>query len=132
MRISLTDIKWWILHRIWPSNKYHIVNTGLPPGYYDADTRLLHSCFSILCDYYEREAPSIDWPGSYQSDTYDIITEIYNYWKVERPKLEERPIREVDKYDEYCKELCRREKELYETDQKYLHKIIDIMYCLWS
>ena len=36
-------------------DKYHTVDTKLKPGYYDIDTRMLHSCFSLLVDYVELE-----------------------------------------------------------------------------
>lgn len=35
--------------------RYHVVNTGLRPGYYDKDTLMLHANFSLLVDYVERE-----------------------------------------------------------------------------
>lgn len=49
---------WKIKHRIIPRHKYHIVDTGLEPEYYDVDTRMLHACFSLLCSYVEEELPS--------------------------------------------------------------------------
>ena len=39
------------------AKRYHVVNCGLKPGYYDDDTRMLHACFSILVDYVEHELP---------------------------------------------------------------------------
>lgn len=36
-------------------DRYHIVDTGLEPGYYDSDTRMIHSAFNLLRDYVELE-----------------------------------------------------------------------------
>jgi len=35
--------------------KYHIIDTGLKPNYYDKDTILLHGMFSLLVDFIENE-----------------------------------------------------------------------------
>ena len=43
----------WIRHRTW--DKYHVLQTGLRPGYQDADVRMLHANFSLLVDYVEVE-----------------------------------------------------------------------------
>jgi len=52
-------IKWkydkvrdWVRYRIRP---YHIIDTGLPPRYYDTDTLLLHANFNLLKDFVEKE-----------------------------------------------------------------------------
>lgn len=47
------DIRSWIRYRLF--DKYHIVKTGLKPGYYDADTRILHANMNLLKDYVEVE-----------------------------------------------------------------------------
>lgn len=36
-------------------DKYHVINTGLPPGYRDTSERLLHGTFQLLVDYVEVE-----------------------------------------------------------------------------
>lgn len=36
-------------------DKYHVINTGLPPTYHDADTRMLHGMFNLLVDFVEVE-----------------------------------------------------------------------------
>ena len=44
---------YWIQHRTW--DKYHVLQTGLRPGYQDADVRMLHANFSLLVDHVEIE-----------------------------------------------------------------------------
>jgi len=43
----------WVRFRT--SRRYHIVNTGMEPGYYDTDTRMLHVNFNLLVDFVEIE-----------------------------------------------------------------------------
>jgi len=52
-RIWCDKIKYPIIHRT--TQKYHIIDTKLPPAYYGADTQMLHACFSILVDFVEHE-----------------------------------------------------------------------------
>lgn len=47
------DLRYWIRYRIF--DKYHIINTGLKPGYYDCYTLLLHGMFNLLVDFVEIE-----------------------------------------------------------------------------
>ena len=49
----LSDIERFIAYRTY--DKYHIVNTGLEPSYYDISERLLHANFSLLKDFVECE-----------------------------------------------------------------------------
>ncbi len=47
------DTRYWIRCRIF--DKYHVIHTGLKPGYADCDTRLLHGMFNLLVDFVEVE-----------------------------------------------------------------------------
>ena len=47
----LKDAYWAVRHRVWPRDRYHVVRTGLPPGYYDQDYRMLYACFALLESY---------------------------------------------------------------------------------
>lgn len=46
-------ISYWIRYRTY--DKYHIVNTGLTPEYYDVSTVMLHANFNLLKDFVEIE-----------------------------------------------------------------------------
>lgn len=48
-----TNTKAWIRYRVF--DRYHIINTGLEPGYYDCDERMLHGMFNMLVDFVEVE-----------------------------------------------------------------------------
>lgn len=45
--------KWWVRSRVF--DRHHIVKTGLEPGYWDTDTRMLHGMFNLLVDHVEIE-----------------------------------------------------------------------------
>jgi len=49
----ISNIPYWFRVRFF--DRYHIINTGLPPGYADMDTRLLHGMFNMLVDFVEIE-----------------------------------------------------------------------------
>ena len=59
--------KWWmqLQYRFNPKHKYHLVDTGLTPGYYEIDERMIHAMFSLLVSFVEREHqfnnPEEDW-----------------------------------------------------------------------
>jgi hypothetical protein len=46
----------WIRYRTY--DRYHVVKTGLEPGYYDVDTTMLNVNFSLLKDFVEVETAS--------------------------------------------------------------------------
>lgn len=48
---------YWIRYRT--TDRYHVVRTGLAPGYQDFPERMLHANFSMLVDYVEIELGSI-------------------------------------------------------------------------
>lgn len=45
--------RWYIRYRVF--DRYHVIPTGLEPGYHDCDTRLLHGMFNLLVDFVEIE-----------------------------------------------------------------------------
>lgn len=47
------DLRYYIRCRVF--DRYHIINTGLKPGYADCDSRMLHGMFSLLVDNIEVE-----------------------------------------------------------------------------
>jgi hypothetical protein len=100
---SIRDAKFWIFYRVHPKHRYHIINTGLEPGYYDEDTLILHGCFAMLERYIEWHGGDSDLekfskdllaepdknapPGlqSHQGDSQLEAVKLYRWWKVEKP-----------------------------------------------
>jgi hypothetical protein len=50
---NASAIKWWILYRT--TERYHVVETGLKPGYHEVDTLMLNVNFNILKNFVETE-----------------------------------------------------------------------------
>ena len=44
---------YWVRHRT--IDKYHVIDTGLPPGYYEKDCQMLHGMFNLLVDHVDCE-----------------------------------------------------------------------------
>lgn len=65
------DLRYWIRYRTF--DKYHVIPTGLEPGYYDADTRFLHGMFQLLVDFVEIEKAwmQVIW-GSNEDKKYHV------------------------------------------------------------
>lgn len=42
------NIYWWFVHRLVPRHKYHVIYTGLTPGYHDGFDRIVWGSFTIL------------------------------------------------------------------------------------
>ena len=59
------DGKYWIRYRTF--DRYHIVDTGLKPDYYEIDTRMLHASFNMLKEFVEVEQA---WSSYCWSDEY--------------------------------------------------------------
>lgn len=49
----INDARYAIRVRVF--DRYHVINTGLKPGYHDCDERLLHGMFNLLVDFVEVE-----------------------------------------------------------------------------
>ena len=103
----------WVKYRT--TRRMHIVKTGLEPGYYDADTRMLHVNFNLLKDFVEVEKAHmfnvfgsndtlklndkdagvayLEWEmglskeegGKDQAKNAKEIYELYTWWVIERP-----------------------------------------------
>lgn len=116
MRNTYSNIKYWIYHRFVPKHMYWLIRPKtLPIGYYDQDTRILHGAMQCLVDFYEHEYKSNDWDWcELNRHAGNEITEIYQYWVVDRPKLDE------------------SDDSLYDTDNEMLHRLIDIRKYMWS
>lgn len=104
------DVAWWEMkYRVVPSHRYHVVKTGLKPGCYDQDTRILHACMALLCEYVEcmggdeklaEFTAELQEPGSeghgpresvdHQADRQSEALAIYRWWKFEKPADEAR------------------------------------------
>lgn len=76
------DGRYWIRYRT--TDKYHVVNTGLSPNYYDPDIRMLHVNFQILKDFVEIELASMNSAMSDKDEDEDISKGLRRFGKLLR------------------------------------------------
>lgn len=85
----VSRFKWFILHRIHPQHRYHVVNTNLPPGYYDPCVQILHATMEPIRRFVERGAPQIEWSADEgHKHTKIILDQIYDWWVYQYPQYE--------------------------------------------
>lgn len=66
-----TDVYYWIRHRT--VDKYHVLQTGLKPGYYDKDHLMLYVNFNLLKDYVEVECAHIQYWSEREWKSYSFL-----------------------------------------------------------
>lgn len=106
---SIRDGIWWLRYRIDPRHRYHMINTHLPPRYYDIDTLMLHGMFSLLRRYVEDERGGVEETEGFGRDLLaggpqDFMHEVeaaqggkemeaaalYRWWTETYPAMEKR------------------------------------------
>jgi len=100
----------WLTYRLVKRHRYHLVDTGLAPGYYDCDILMLHACMALLKRYVVDECGGLErlerWtndlaqPGSEGHGPRDAVdgqaagqneaATIYRWWTIEYPRDQER------------------------------------------
>jgi len=149
------DLKWKILHRYHPRHQYNIVRTNLEPGYYDPDTQIFESVFTLLTTFVEHNTQSqaVAWDEEDgHAEAWAEMNELVHWYKEIYPNREKeldrlRPEPRVSfkklmshKYDdepemvEYRKYLDMRmetEKLWEEEDEANLIRAIKLRPYLW-
>lgn len=73
---------WAIVHRINPRHRYHVMKTGLPPGYYDPDTRLLYAVMNEVQRFVEGTKDSVDWvENTGHEDAWHVFNDAVDWWR---------------------------------------------------
>ena len=81
---KLDDALWWFRHRLDPRRRFHVVPTGLRPGYLDPDIRILHASFELFRQWYEYMSSMICWDDPELPPDYATLRELYVWWTKER------------------------------------------------
>jgi hypothetical protein len=139
MRLErLTD---WVQYRT--TRRYHIINTGMKPGYADASERMLHVNFNMLKDFVEIEkahmwtwheekgVPSkqpgvshLVWEMGLENEVNNQAKnareqyELYDWWTNQRPYREEDATEEWDAYHTLKKEIYADDADNFFRDDK--------------
>lgn len=95
---------WWANHRFNPRHRYHVVNTGLPPGYYDCDDLMVAAVAALLVRYARSKAPTEETMAEEvgaRREQSERLRELCEYFGSKTP----REVLEVP-YDEMTEKLC--------------------------
>ena len=144
-----SDIYYWFVYRFHPKHQYHVVSTGLPPGYFDTDHRMFHCCFNLLKEYVEFELGGIEKLSRWENKSWETegfsskkeyeeyvdldreMREIYNFWVNVRPARED-PYENWNKRDNFSWDLSFKIDQEYDRqDQDMLLRLIKIREHLW-
>ncbi len=129
---KIDNIIWWFKHRFTSKYKYYMIDTGLPPGYYDPDIRIKHAIFRTTCKYFENTRDSIGWDSSEgHKKAYNTLKEVHEYWKKggERDALEEIQKKLNIEFD--SEKFMKIEDIINKKDKEHMHKIVDIINYMW-
>lgn len=136
------DLPYWFRSRFVPSCRFHVVNTGLSPGWHDVDERILYACMALLCSYVEDEqGGEVGFPG-FAVGTPEADAEaltIYRWWRHQRSADREREgallmawYSASPRTEEAFRAAIDAEAENDARDQEMLHRLIDIRRSLWT
>lgn len=75
----VVNMYWWVRHRT--TDKYHVLETGLPPGYYDPDTRIINAVFLQAKKFMEHTEAAVDWNAdSDHADAWAKMEAAVTWW----------------------------------------------------
>lgn len=120
---------YWLKCRLW--HQYNVVRIkSLPPTWCDRDEVLLHACFTVFCDFVEREHPAEF------SQTEEWFREVYEAGPVTEERLKVRRTM-LEIYCWWQKWKDRDEDAVSDADQwaeenKRLHQLIFVRKSMWT
>lgn len=83
---AYSDVRNWIVYRT--IFRYHVVKTGLKPGYHQVDERILYSSFSMLKHYVEHDIAYQEFVWDYdRAPTWIEKLPYYRHWGFNKPEL---------------------------------------------
>jgi len=150
LRWAWQDARYWLRSRFHPKYRYHIVKTGLRPGYYDEDTLILHSCMALL----ERFVAWHDGEHALEAFSKELLEKpdvwgcghdemlpqvkkqtealaIYRWWKREYP-AKKAHIESLWGTSVPGEEIFALEEKIVDEEQLMLHRLIEIRPSLWE
>ena len=94
---KIKNIKWYILYRISPKHRYHVVRTGRKPGYCDPDIQMIHCAFELLKEFvnFNIEKQIVNWDADeWHKEAWNEMMSLNTWWVYERPEREDKFDRE--------------------------------------
>lgn len=151
-QFALNGLFYQFRYRFVKKHQYHIIHTGLEPGYYDIDTIMLHGMMTLLCRYVEDEMggveeiikfnkelengesfmqTALDRQRNYQQEAVDIYLWWKGRWTDAKKEIKYKSshvLTEGISYDE----IFKIEEELDIEEQQMLKKLVEIRQTLWT
>jgi hypothetical protein len=87
---QLDNLYYWIKFRTWA--KYHVVNSGMPPGWHDITELMIHVNFQMLVNFIEKERAfeTVVWDSPPEhARAKKELEELYHWWKNVYPKYDD-------------------------------------------
>lgn len=161
LRAAKRDFIFWFLYRLHPEHRYHVVRTGLQPGYRETEDRMLHSMFFLLMEHVDAEGlenieatatdETEDCPDDWRRASCEKL-ELVCWWKQVRPQRQQ-ALREM-RHKLHCKpyqpvadpedpsillnkkplrtRIDEFRKELDQEDVAMMRRLVDISPFLWT
>lgn len=143
---------YWFAHRFVKKHKYNTIYTGLKPGYYDCDTRILYGVFQPFAEYMEfqlSEESHVKWYftdeeiekeleeiGTVEKESFRNayehrnkvwleLLELYEWWKSYSEK-------EDACWEATVADPIKAEEDLYNEANEKMKRIIELRSYLWD
>ena len=84
----IRDLYWALRHRLDPRHRYHVMQTGLAPGYWDPDSRILNAVMEEADQFINSTREIVDWttdPGHY--DAFLALEKASAWWTENKVKM---------------------------------------------
>lgn len=152
----ISDAKYWLMYRLHPAYRYHMIDTGLGYGYHERDDQLLYGAMACLIGYVG------DCEHSGCHDPGEKARAIMHWWRVQRPadqaqrdrwmtelysgksRMKTKPVEGQPKLQEIVfdplsdddaakqKAVWRLDEKIHEDEQKFLHMLVNIRQSMWT
>ena len=98
----VSDVWWWLLHRVHPRHRYHVMRTGLTPGYYDPATRIVCGVLAEITHFVDSD-PCIDWAWAPDhAEAWRVMNAAADFWREHKGSLTSSD----DHHGEACKHIA--------------------------
>lgn len=123
------NLVWGIIHRVHPKYRYHVVKTGLKPGYYDPDTRILYTNMNLTKEFVDITKDTVEWNSDEgHRHAWDELQTIYKWWEgyedllKSRDKTLDNP--NFEGYAEF-------EQRVYDEEKEMLVRLMKVRNFMW-
>ena len=85
---DLPDSYWWFVHRLIPKHRYHMIRTGLKPGYHDPCVRLICAIMEETVMYVDLAGKMFVWDDDdLHCQAWKAYTNAANFWKENKERF---------------------------------------------